>query len=107
MAALRRQVKELPPLVNEQVNEFPAQINEIEHGYRQLTTAHYVFTDDIPGMVEDVNEKMADANTALKSLDVDATEAANSASMLLRQTCANLLITPCVKIASCRQNWII
>lgn len=78
MAALRRQVKELPPLVNEQVNEFPAQINEIEHGYRQLTTAHYVFTDDIPGMVEDVNEKMADANTALKSLDVDATEAANS-----------------------------
>ena len=29
-------------------------------------------------MVEDVNEKMADANTALKSLDVDATEAANS-----------------------------
>ncbi|MFT8623170.1 MAG: septation ring formation regulator EzrA [Lacticaseibacillus paracasei] len=78
MAALRRQVKELPPLVNEQVNEFPAQINEIEHGYRQLTTAHYVFTDDIPGMVEDVNKKMADANTALKSLDVDATEAANS-----------------------------
>ncbi|WP_432364251.1 septation ring formation regulator EzrA [Lacticaseibacillus paracasei] len=78
MAALRRQVKELPPLVNEQVNEFPAQINEIEHGYRQLTTAHYVFTDDMPGMVEDVNEKMADANTALKSLDVDATEAANS-----------------------------
>ncbi|OPH06789.1 septation ring formation regulator EzrA [Lacticaseibacillus paracasei] len=78
MAALRRLVKELPPLVNEQVNEFPAQINEIEHGYRQLTTAHYVFTDDIPGMVEDVNEKMADANTALKSLDVDATEAANS-----------------------------
>ncbi|ARE43034.1 septation ring formation regulator EzrA [Lacticaseibacillus paracasei] len=78
MAALRRQVKELPPLVNEQVNEFPAQINEIEHGYRQLTTAHYVFTDHIPGMVEDVNEKMADANTALKSLDVDATEAANS-----------------------------
>ncbi|MBS0990512.1 septation ring formation regulator EzrA [Lacticaseibacillus paracasei] len=78
MAGLRRQVKELPPLVNEQVNEFPAQINEIEHGYRQLTTAHYVFTDDIPGMVEDVNEKMADANTALKSLDVDATEAANS-----------------------------
>lgn len=78
MAALRRQVKELPPLVNEQVNAFPAQINEIEHGYRQLTTAHYVFTDDIPGMVEDVNEKMADANTALKSLDVDATEAANS-----------------------------
>lgn len=78
MAALRRQVKELPPLVNEQVNEFPAQINEIEHGYRQLTTAHYVFTDDIPGMVEDVNEKMADANTALKWLDVDATEAANS-----------------------------
>ncbi len=50
-------VKELPPLVNEQVNEFPAQINEIEHGYRQLTTAHYVFTDDIPGMVEDVNER--------------------------------------------------
>ncbi|MFR7699146.1 MAG: septation ring formation regulator EzrA, partial [Lacticaseibacillus paracasei] len=78
MAALRRQVKELPPLVNEQVNEFPAQINEIEHGYRQLTTAHYVFTDDIPGMVEDVNEKMADANTAIKSLAVDATEAANS-----------------------------
>ena len=30
-----------------------------------------------------------------------------SASMLLRQTCANLLITPCVKIASCRQSWII
>ncbi|KMO54079.1 septation ring formation regulator EzrA, partial [Lacticaseibacillus rhamnosus] len=78
MRVLKKQVKELPPLVNEQVNEFPGQINEIQHGYRQLTTAHYVFTDDIPGMVADVEAKMKDANAALKSIDVEATEAANA-----------------------------
>ena len=72
MRVLKKQVKELPPLVNEQVNEFPGQINEIQHGYRQLTTAHYVFTDDIPGMVADVEAKMKDANAALKSIDVEA-----------------------------------
>ncbi len=70
MVELKKQVKELPPLVNEQVNEFPGQINEIQHGYRQLTTAHYVFTDDIPGMVADVEAKMKDANATLKSIDV-------------------------------------
>ncbi len=78
MRVLKKQVKELPPLVNEQVNEFPGQINEIQHGYRLLTTAHYVFSDDIPGMVADVEAKMKDANAALKSIDVEATEAANA-----------------------------
>ncbi|WP_054665662.1 septation ring formation regulator EzrA [Lacticaseibacillus camelliae] len=70
VAALKLQVKQLPPLVNSVVNEFPAQLKEIKTGYQQLTAQHFIFTEDVPAGVAAVQGLVDQAEAQIKQLDV-------------------------------------
>lgn len=70
VAALKLQVKQLPPLVNSVVNEFPAQLKEIQGGYRQLTAQHFIFTEDVAAGTAAVQTMVAHAEDQIKGLDV-------------------------------------
>ncbi|MFD1430526.1 septation ring formation regulator EzrA [Lacticaseibacillus mingshuiensis] len=72
---LQDQVKTLPPLVNAVVNEFPAQLTEIETGHETLTQRHFVFTEDVPGGVQVIQAKLAKAQTQIAGLQLDALKA--------------------------------
>lgn len=78
VAALKLQVKQLPPLVNSVVNEFPSQLQEIQSGYQQLTEQHFLFTDDVPAGVAEVQNLVAKAEAQIKDLDVTELTANNA-----------------------------
>lgn len=75
---IQAQVKALPPLVNEVVNEFPAQLNEIEQGYSQLSSQHYNFTEDVPTAVAEVKGQIEKAEEHIKSLNVKDAKTTNA-----------------------------
>lgn len=79
VAALKLQVKQLPPLVNAVVNEFPAQLQEIQNGYDQLTGQHFHFTEDVPAGIATVQGLVKQAEDQIKSLDVTELTANNAA----------------------------
>ncbi|WP_125703059.1 septation ring formation regulator EzrA [Lacticaseibacillus daqingensis] len=75
VAAVQNQVKQLPPLVNTVVNEFPAQLSEIERGYEQLAARNFHFTDSVPDGVVAVRDLVTTAEEEIRTLDVTALSA--------------------------------
>lgn len=70
VAAIKLQVKTLPPLVNEVVNEFPGQVKEIQSGFEQLTAQQFQFTEDVPAGVAEVTTALQVADQQIKDLAV-------------------------------------
>ncbi len=76
---LRNQVKALPTLINDVVNEFPAQLKEIRQGYDKLKAQQFVFTDDVPAGVKQVTAQLKDAHAEIKALQRKELAATNAA----------------------------
>ncbi|MGX6962877.1 septation ring formation regulator EzrA [Vagococcus xieshaowenii] len=59
-------VEEIPPLFEKLHTEYPAQIKEIETGYKQMKQDHYQFPEiDIDQEIAKVKEKLSEANDVL------------------------------------------
>ncbi|KRM72904.1 septation ring formation regulator EzrA [Lacticaseibacillus brantae] len=79
VGVLSAAVKELPTCVNELVNEFPAQVSELDRGYQTLVADHYQFGErNIPEELADIQGQIDGNLLLLKQVDVPAIKANNA-----------------------------
>lgn len=75
---LQQLIKEIPALVNEQTNEFTAQLAELKAGYREMSENHFQFMDiDIPAKIRELDELLAKAKQQLVDLHLEEATALN------------------------------
>ncbi|MHA3065956.1 septation ring formation regulator EzrA [Lacticaseibacillus saniviri] len=75
---LSASVEYLPPLVNELLNEFPGQIDEINRGFEQLQQQQYQFpAPAIPERIDMIQTNLENAHQQLVAADLPAMKATN------------------------------
>lgn len=75
---LQHLIDAIPALVNEQTNEFTAQLDELKDGYREMSENHFQFMDiDIPAKIRELGEQLEKAKAKLADLNIDDAAALN------------------------------
>ncbi len=71
IGTLQDQVARLPKLVNTVINEFPAQLQELNDGYHELSAQRFIFTQDVPAGIAAVQAQVQTAQAQIEALEVD------------------------------------